>query len=69
MSERVAVVGAGISGLASAYLLAKQGKRVTLFESEDKCGGHALTVDTEEVGPIDLGFQARLPPLEAPAAR
>ena len=53
-SERV--VGAGISGLASAYLLAKQGKRVTLFDSEDKS-----TVDTKEVGPIDLGFQARWP--------
>lgn len=57
--ETVAVVGAGISGLASAYLLAKQGKKVTLFESEERCGGHALTVDTKEFGPIDLGFQVR----------
>ena len=58
-TETVAVVGAGISGLASAYLLAKQGKKVTLFESEPRCGGHALTVDTKEFGPIDLGFQVR----------
>ena len=70
-AETVAVVGAGISGLASAYLLAKQGKKVTLFESEERCGGHALTVDTKEFGPVDLGFQVRrssllsryLPPL------
>ena len=55
--ERVAVVGAGIAGLASAFLLHEQGKDVVLFESEDRCGGHALTVDTKEVGPIDLGFQ------------
>ena len=57
--ERVAVVGAGIAGLASAFLLHEQGKRVTLYESEPRCGGHALTVDTKEFGPIDLGFQAR----------
>ena len=67
--ETVAVVGAGIGGLASAYLLAKQGKRVTLFESEARCGGHALTVDTKEVGPIDLGFQARRPEAHARTPR
>lgn len=57
--ENVAVVGAGIAGLSAAYLLARQGKKVTLFESEERCGGHALTVDTEEFGPVDLGFQVR----------
>ena len=55
--ESVAVIGAGIGGLASAYLLAQKGKKVTLFESEPTCGGHALTVDTKEFGPVDLGFQ------------
>ena len=56
--ERVAVVGAGVGGLASAFLLHEQGKDVVLYESEPRCGGHALTVETKEVGPIDLGFQA-----------
>jgi len=55
-AEKVAVIGAGIAGLSAAYLLARQGKKVTLFESEERCGGHALTVDTPE-GPVDLGFQ------------
>ncbi|EOD40335.1 hypothetical protein EMIHUDRAFT_454253 [Emiliania huxleyi CCMP1516] len=55
--ETVAVIGSGISGLASAWLLARQGKRVTLFESEETLGGHALTVETKIAGPIDLGFQ------------
>ncbi|KAG5075599.1 hypothetical protein JHK84_056830 [Glycine max] len=33
---RVAVVGGGISGLASAYLLAKGGVKVVLYEKEDR---------------------------------
>jgi len=55
--DSVVVIGSGIAGLSAAWLLTKQGKRVTLLESEDRLGGHALTVDTEIVGPIDLGFQ------------
>jgi len=57
--ERVAVVGAGVSGLTAAYLL-RHGYDVTLFESSPKLGGHA---DTHEVRtpdgalvPIDTGF-------------
>jgi uncharacterized protein len=43
--ERIAVVGAGIAGLASAWLLGKR-HRVTLFEANDYLGGHT---DTHEV--------------------
>ncbi|KVA06873.1 NADH-ubiquinone oxidoreductase subunit 6 [Burkholderia latens] len=56
--RRIAVVGAGIAGLASAYLLARQ-HRVTLFESADYLGGHTHTVDVELDGarhPVDTGF-------------
>ncbi|KHN30725.1 Putative fatty acid methyltransferase [Glycine soja] len=52
---RVAVVGAGISGLASAYVLAKGGVNVVLYEKEDSLGGHAKTVNVDGVD-IDLGF-------------
>jgi predicted NAD/FAD-binding protein len=55
---KIAVVGAGISGLASAWLL-KQQHQVTLFEAGDYIGGHTHTVDIEVDGqsfPVDTGF-------------
>ncbi|PRW60674.1 cyclopropane-fatty-acyl-phospholipid synthase [Chlorella sorokiniana] len=55
-SKRVAVVGSGISGLSAAWLLHRNGAKVTLFESEASCGGHTLT-DTSSGFPVDLGFQ------------
>ncbi|KAG6536224.1 hypothetical protein ZIOFF_001274 [Zingiber officinale] len=52
---RVAVVGAGISGLAAAYTLVKAGVEVVLYEKEDYLGGHAKTVSVDGLL-IDLGF-------------
>lgn len=40
--RRIAVIGAGISGMGAAYRLA-QGNRVTLYEGETRLGGHART--------------------------
>jgi len=39
MSQHAAVIGGGISGLASALALAGRGHRVTLFEGDDDLGG------------------------------
>jgi len=58
-SARIAVVGSGIAGLGSAWLLQKQGHAVTLFEAEPRLGGHSHTVNVTLDGvtaPIDTGF-------------
>jgi predicted NAD/FAD-binding protein len=56
---RIAVIGAGISGLGSAHLLEHQGHAVTLFEANDYLGGHTCTVDVTlegQTAPVDTGF-------------
>ncbi|WP_158966012.1 NAD(P)/FAD-dependent oxidoreductase [Chachezhania sediminis] len=54
---RIAVIGGGISGLGAAALLSGA-HRVTLFESDDRLGGHARTVMAGRTGqqPVDTGF-------------
>jgi predicted NAD/FAD-binding protein len=55
--KRIAVIGAGISGMGAAYLLS-QANHVTLFEAEPRLGGHARTVIAGKRGdqPVDTGF-------------
>ena len=56
---RIAIVGAGIAGLGAAWLLTRQGHAVTLFEANDRLGGHTATVDVTLEGrtfPVDTGF-------------
>ena len=56
--QRIAVVGAGISGLASAWLLGRH-HDVTLFEAGAYLGGHTNTVEVTLEGkthPVDTGF-------------
>ena len=58
LRQKVAIVGAGVSGLTAAYLIAPH-HDVTLFEREDRAGGHAHTheivVDGRELS-VDSGF-------------
>jgi predicted NAD/FAD-binding protein len=56
--SRIAIVGAGISGLACAWLLSKR-HAVVLVEAEGRAGGHSNTVDATVDGrthPVDTGF-------------
>jgi len=56
---KIAVVGAGISGLSAAYYLSKKHK-VDLFEKENQFGGHANTIkvayDHNKEIAVDIGF-------------
>ena len=57
MKSTAAVIGAGIGGLAAAALLARAGRRVTVFEQADHTGGKAASrqlggyrFDTGQIG-------------------
>ena len=56
--KKIAVVGSGISGLSCAWLLNKT-HQVTLYEKDDRLGGHSNTVtlqmDNKTVN-VDTGF-------------
>ncbi len=55
---KIAIIGAGISGLTCAHLL-DQKHQVTLFEKNDYLGGHAHTITTEyqkKQYDLDTGF-------------
>jgi len=57
--QNIAVIGGGVAGIVSAYLLHEQ-HQVTLFEQNNYLGGHTNTIEIEE-GPdaglaVDTGF-------------
>ncbi len=55
---KIAVVGAGVSGLSAAWLLSKS-HEVVLFEKEGRPGGHSHTVEApvaDGATAVDMGF-------------
>ena len=55
---RIAVIGSGISGMVTAYLLS-QDHDIVLYEANDTIGGHTHTIDVCIQGvsyPVDTGF-------------
>lgn len=58
MPQRIAIIGTGISGLTTGYLLHRQ-YDVTLYEANSYIGGHTNTEDVEVDGkiyPVNTGF-------------
>ncbi|MEM6555334.1 MAG: FAD-dependent oxidoreductase [Pseudomonadota bacterium] len=56
--KRIAIIGSGISGLGAAYAL-KDTADITVFEANDRAGGHAHTMDVDYDGTtinVDVGF-------------
>ncbi|GAA2573886.1 MULTISPECIES: NAD(P)/FAD-dependent oxidoreductase [Streptomyces] len=57
--RRSAVVGSGVAGLTAAHVLGRE-HRVTLYEADDRLGGHAhthdLTASDGRVHRVDSGF-------------
>jgi uncharacterized protein len=55
---KIAIIGAGISGMVTAYLLAAE-HDLTIFEANDYIGGHTHTIDVPHAGrtyAVDTGF-------------
>ncbi|MBM6593470.1 phytoene desaturase family protein [Microvirga pudoricolor] len=55
LAGRVAIVGAGPGGLASAMLLAREGLPVTVFEKEGAVGGRTRTIHAPGGYKFDIG--------------
>lgn len=58
---KIAVIGAGISGMSAAWLLDRHGHDVTVFEQNGHIGGHSNTVEAPSADgrrsiPVDTGF-------------
>lgn len=53
---KIAIIGSGISGLSTAWLLNKNGHDISVFEQNSYIGGHSNTVQIEGHPPIDTGF-------------
>ena len=55
---RIAIIGTGIAGMVTAYLLSNEHELV-VYEAEDYVGGHTNTVDVSLNGTsyaVDTGF-------------
>ena len=55
---KIAIIGSGIAGLTSAYLLSRR-HDITVFEADDRIGGHTHTVNVTVEGEryaVDTGF-------------
>jgi monoamine oxidase len=52
-AEQVVIIGAGAAGLMVARELARAGKRVTILEARERCGGRI-----HPLSPAEFGYRA-----------
>ncbi|MGN6511120.1 MAG: FAD-dependent oxidoreductase, partial [Chitinophaga sp.] len=53
--EKIFIIGGGLSGLTSAYLLSKKNIRATILEASTRLGGRIQTVKGAIDTPLELG--------------
>jgi len=54
-TKKITILGAGLSGLAIAFLLEKKGIDVQIIEARDRIGGRILTIKGNQETPIEMG--------------
>ncbi|HEX9699362.1 MAG TPA: FAD-dependent oxidoreductase [Acidobacteriota bacterium] len=64
----VAIVGAGVAGLAAARELRRRGRSVVVLEARDRIGGRVLTLD-DPLRPVPVELGAEFIHGEAPLTR
>src|SRR3954463_4463210 len=72
MTGRVAVVGAGLAGLAAAEALLRAGREVVALEARDRVGGRVWSRRLDNGATVEMGAEFILPGntvLEETAAR
>jgi monoamine oxidase len=72
MTDRVAVVGAGLAGLAAAEALLRGGREVVVLEARDRVGGRVWSQRLQNGATVEMGAEFILPGntvLEDTAAR
>jgi monoamine oxidase len=58
---RVAVVGAGLAGLAAADALARAGREVVVLEARDRVGGRVWSRELDDGSVVEMGAEFILP--------
>ncbi len=54
-SPNIVILGAGLSGLATAYLLKQEGISATILEARNRLGGRIHTLSPKNEGPVEMG--------------